>query len=90
MIKETKRKVMREVEITTSTEYLCDLCKEEIMDRSFFSRDSFRVKLTRGEVFPEGGSTVTEQAHFCEKCAGTIKTTLESIGVVFETVEKDY
>lgn len=88
-IRETKRKETHEVEVTVKTEYFCDRCGVKI-ERGWFSRDSFRIKLTKGEVYPEGGSITTEQAYFCEPCSKDVKAALESVGVVFEIVEKDY
>lgn len=88
-IKETKKTVLKEVEIIEKTEFFCDLCKKPIT-RDCFSRDSFRIKLSRGCVFPEGGSVETDQAYFCEECAEEIKKLLLSKGVNFETIEYDY
>jgi len=89
MRKITKHEEQQKVEVIDKEEDFCDLCGDEIT-RSYYSRDSFRIKLSTGSAYPEGGHVDTEHAYFCESCAEKVKSALIGIGVVFERTEDDW
>lgn len=46
----------------------CDCCKETIQVRSSYDRAEVKIRVTEGDVFPEGGSIEVIEPDICIDC----------------------
>lgn len=65
--------------------YYCDICGEEIKDKS----ESFGLHFSDLTKFTLGNYGCTEGKHICYRCAGQLKEHLNSEGITQALAQKD-
>lgn len=77
--------------VVDKTTTICDFCKNEIKQGSFFDISSATIELEIGKVYPEGGTIEKYTVDICPDCfIDRVKPWVESQGIEFREEEIDY